>query len=147
MRRGTRRASIAAASAAQSAAKNSLRIKERNPDAQVYVLYNRDIRTYGFQESLYTRAREAGVVFVRYQEGSQPQVSRNGRLRIMVHDELLGQPLALDPDLLVLSQAVVPADGSRELAELSNSPARWKAFSWKPTSSSSRWISQPRASI
>ncbi len=100
-----------------SAAKNSLRIKERNPGAQVYVLYNRDIRTYGFQESLYTRAREAGVVFVRYQEGSQPRVSRNGRLRITVHDELLRQPLALDPDLLVLSQALVPADGSRELAE------------------------------
>jgi heterodisulfide reductase subunit A-like polyferredoxin len=100
-----------------SAAKNALRIRERNPSAQVYVLYNRDIRTYGFQETLYTQAREAGVVFVRYEEGTRPQVSHNGRLRITVQDELLGQRLALKPDLLVLSQALVPADGSRELAE------------------------------
>jgi heterodisulfide reductase subunit A-like polyferredoxin len=100
-----------------TAAKNAQRIKERNPDAQVYVLYNRDIRTYGFQESLYTRAREAGVVFIRYEEGARPQVSRNGRLLITVQDELLHQAVALDPDLLVLSQAIVPAEGSRELAE------------------------------
>jgi heterodisulfide reductase subunit A-like polyferredoxin len=57
------------------------------------------------------------VVFVRYEEGARPQVSHNGRLRITVRDELLRQPLALEPDLLVLSQALVPADGSREVAE------------------------------
>ena len=57
------------------AAKNALRIKKQNPQAQIFVLYNRDIRTYGFQEALYTQAREAGVVFLRYQEGSRPQIS------------------------------------------------------------------------
>jgi heterodisulfide reductase subunit A-like polyferredoxin len=100
------------------AAKNALRVKEKNPDAPVYVLYNRDIRTYGFQESLYTRAREAGVVFVRYEEGSQPQISSNGRLQVSIHDQVLGQPVTLDADLLVLSEAILPAEGSRELAEL-----------------------------
>ena len=100
------------------AAKNALRIKEQNPEAQVFVLYNRDIRTYGFQEALYTRAREAGVVFVRYQEGERPRISSNGRLQLTVSDQVLGQPIALAPDLLVLSEAIVPADGSRDLAEL-----------------------------
>jgi heterodisulfide reductase subunit A-like polyferredoxin len=100
------------------AAKNALRIKELNPEAQVFVLYNRDIRTYGFQEALYTRAREAGVVFLRYQEDEHPQISTNGRLRITVSDQVLGQPITLTPDLLVLSEAIVPAEGSRELAEL-----------------------------
>jgi heterodisulfide reductase subunit A-like polyferredoxin len=100
------------------AAKNALRLKERNPDTDVLVLYNRDIRTYGFQEELYTRAREAGVVFLRYEEGTQPQVSTNGRLQITVQDTVLGTPVTLDPDLLVLSSAIVPAEGSRELAEL-----------------------------
>lgn len=100
------------------AAKNALRVKDQNPDTQVYVLYSRDIRTYGFQESLYTRAREAGVVFVRYREESQPQVSTNGQLRITIHDDVLGQPLTLEPELLILSEATVPAEGSRELAEL-----------------------------
>jgi heterodisulfide reductase subunit A len=100
------------------AAKNALRIKELNPETQVFVLYNRDIRTYGFQERLYTQAREAGVVFLRYEEGTQPQISTNGRLAISVQDEVLGQRVTLDADLLVLSEAVVPAEGSRALAEL-----------------------------
>ncbi|NIV37041.1 MAG: hypothetical protein GWN58_48705, partial [Anaerolineae bacterium] len=50
--------------------------------------------------------------------GSQPQVSANGRLRLAVRDDVLGHAIALEPDLLVLSEAVVPAEGSRELAEL-----------------------------
>jgi heterodisulfide reductase subunit A-like polyferredoxin len=100
------------------AAKNALRIKELNPGARVSVLYNRDIRTYGFQEALYTQAREAGVIFIRYEEDAKPQVSNNGRLEIKVRDEVVDQLVTLNPDLLVLSQAIIPSDGSRELAEL-----------------------------
>jgi heterodisulfide reductase subunit A-like polyferredoxin len=100
------------------AAKNALRLKELNPSAEVFVLYNRDIRTYGFQEALYTRAREAGVVFLRWEGGDRPQVDPEGKLQITVRDEVLGQPVTLNSDLLVLSQAIVPADGSRQLAEL-----------------------------
>jgi heterodisulfide reductase subunit A-like polyferredoxin len=102
------------------AVKNALRLKEQNPEAQIFVLYNRDIRTYGFQEALYTQAREAGVVFVRYEEASQPEVvlGGEGQFTITVRDEVLGLPLTLSPDLLVLSEAVIPAEGSRELAEL-----------------------------
>ncbi|MGD2205345.1 MAG: FAD-dependent oxidoreductase [Anaerolineae bacterium] len=100
------------------AAKNALRLKEQNPKTQIFVLYNRDIRTYGFQEALYTQAREAGVVFLRYAEGSKPEVSTNGDLSITVRDEVLGQPVTLQPDLLVLSEAIVPAEGSKALAEL-----------------------------
>jgi heterodisulfide reductase subunit A-like polyferredoxin len=100
------------------AAKNALRLKEQNPEAQIFVLYNRDIRTYGFQEALYTQAREAGVVFLRYEEGTCPQVSTNGQLTLTVEDKVLGQPVTLSPDLLVLSEAIVPAEGSRDLAEL-----------------------------
>ena len=100
------------------AAKNSMRIKEQYPEAQVFVLYNRDIRTYGFQEALYTRAREAGVVFLRYPERTRPQVSKNGQMQVTIRDEVLDQPVTLSPDLLVLSGATVPAAGSRDLAEL-----------------------------
>ena len=42
-------------------------IKTLSPETNVYVLY-RDIRTYGFKESYYTKARKQGVVFVRYDE-------------------------------------------------------------------------------
>jgi heterodisulfide reductase subunit A-like polyferredoxin len=100
------------------AAKNALRILEKYPEAQVFVLYNRDIRTYGFQEALYTEARQAGAVFLRYEEGTRPQVSNNGRLQVTVRDEVLDSEIALYPELLVLSEAIVPAQGHRELAEL-----------------------------
>jgi heterodisulfide reductase subunit A len=100
------------------ATKNALRLKQRHPETQVYVLYNRDIRTYGFLESHYTQAREAGVVYLRYSEDSAPLVAGDGDLSITVHDEILGQPVTLHPDLLVLTEATIPAEGSRELAEL-----------------------------
>ena len=100
------------------AAKNALRIKEQAPDAQVFVLYNRDIRTYGFKEALYTKAREAGVVFLRYEEETQPLVSGDDRLQVTVQDQVLRQSVTLDADLLVLSEAIVPSDGSSDLAEL-----------------------------
>jgi heterodisulfide reductase subunit A len=41
----------------QSAVKNALRLLDLNPRIQVYVLY-RDMRTYGFQEDFYRKARE-----------------------------------------------------------------------------------------
>jgi heterodisulfide reductase subunit A-like polyferredoxin len=100
------------------AAKNALKIKEQNSDAQVFVLYNRDIRTYGFQETLYTKAREMGVIFLRYEEQTRPQININERLQITIRDEVLGQAVTIDSDLLVLSEAIVPAEGSRDLAEL-----------------------------
>jgi heterodisulfide reductase subunit A-like polyferredoxin len=99
-------------------AKNALRIKERNPQAQIVVLYNRDIRTYGYQEALYRRAREAGVIFLRYLEGTRPEIRRADGLQILVQDDILGHAVELAPDLLVLSEAVVPNAGSRELAEM-----------------------------
>jgi heterodisulfide reductase subunit A len=55
------------------AIKNALKIKEKSPETEVYILY-RDIRTYGFRESLYTKARELGVKFIRYEEEKKPVV-------------------------------------------------------------------------
>ena len=56
------------------AIKNALKIKKDDPEAKIYVLY-RDIRTYGFREIYYKKAREAGIVFIRYDENNLPEVS------------------------------------------------------------------------
>jgi heterodisulfide reductase subunit A-like polyferredoxin len=61
-----------------TALKNALKLKELEPEAQITVLY-RDIRTYGFKERLYTQAREAGVVFVRYEFDRKPEVRLSQR--------------------------------------------------------------------
>jgi len=58
----------------QDAVKNAIRIKEADPKAQVFVIY-RDIRTYGLREDYYRKARELGVIFVRYDVERKPVVA------------------------------------------------------------------------
>jgi heterodisulfide reductase subunit A len=95
------------------ALKNARALKERDPDTQVFVLY-RDLMSYGFREEYYTRAREAGVVFARYEAESKPVATlENGKLRLRVNEPLLGKELVIEPDLLVLSPAIVPGDFSK----------------------------------
>jgi len=87
---------------------SALAIKERNPDAGVYILY-RDIRTYGERETLYQKAREAGVIFIRYDVENKPQVVKDGdRLAVRVTDHVLGLPMEITTDLLTLASAIVP---------------------------------------
>jgi len=100
-----------------TAAKNALRLKTLFPDVAVYVVYNRDVRTYGFLEKLYTAARKAGVTFIRCPEGSRPEITTGERLSICVHDDILQRSLVLPADLLVLSEALVLAHGSQDLAD------------------------------
>ncbi len=99
------------------AVRNARMLKERNPAAQVYVLY-RDIRTYGFWEAEYTRARQSGVLFVHFDEGQPPHIeARDGRLRVTLEEPSLHEPLELSPDLLVLSTAMVPQPDYGRVAE------------------------------
>jgi heterodisulfide reductase subunit A-like polyferredoxin len=99
-----------------TALKQALTLKRLKPEARVTVLY-KDIRTYGFKESLYTEAREAGVRFVRYDNENRPTVrSGDGNVEIDIQDHVLGEKLTLRPDLLMLSTPAIPADGSRDLA-------------------------------
>ena len=68
------------------AVKNAIEIKRRIPGANVAVL-GRDIRTYGFRELYFQKAREEGVLFVRHPEKSDPVVAeQDGRLEVSVHD-------------------------------------------------------------
>ena len=98
------------------AVKNALEIKRRLPGANVAVL-GRDIRTYGFRETYFQKAREAGVLFVRHPEGSDPLVAdQNGRLQVTVHDTSSNRELVLKPDLLVLSTGIAPATGNPVLS-------------------------------
>ena len=102
--------------------KYALRIRERNPDTQVHVLY-RDIRTYGLRERFYRQARERGVKFIRYPDEQSPQVAaHNGRLRVTTRDEFMHSPLELEADTVVLASAMVPNPGNKELAQLLKVP-------------------------
>ena len=87
---------------------NALELKKLNPDMNVFILY-RDIRTYGERELLYKEARQAGVIFIRYTLDNKPEVIlKNGQLVVRITDPILGRPLELDSDLLILASAIVP---------------------------------------
>jgi heterodisulfide reductase subunit A len=109
--------------------KNATRIKMLNPDCRVVVLY-RDIITYGFREQFYTEARERGVLFVRYDEDHMPQVEVNsaGDLEMTVWEPSLKQDITLNPNLLVLSMALEPSEGTEDLARLLGLPLSTEGF-------------------
>jgi heterodisulfide reductase subunit A len=90
--------------------KNVLTMKERNPDLPIYVFY-RDIMAQGFLETYYTRARKAGVIFIRYDLDSPPQVSFvDGKPVITALDPVLGAQIRVEADILSLSSGVEPND-------------------------------------
>lgn len=96
----------------------ALYVKEKRPDAQIYMLY-RDIRTYGKREHLYEEARAKGIVFIRYDLDSLPRVEGDKQeIEVMVRDHVLGDEISLKPECLVLASAVRPRDDVHELSKL-----------------------------
>jgi len=108
-----------------TAIKNALEIKAHRPSAEVYILY-RDTETQGTRyEAYYTRAREAGIQFIRYSPERPPEVSAK---RVVVYDELLGAKLGIPYDLVVLSTPLVACDGASELAQMLKVPVDEHGF-------------------
>lgn len=102
-----------------TAIKNAMLLKERDPQAEVHVLY-RDIEVHGTHfEDYYAQARDLGVIFTRYTPDNPPEVAGG---RVIVHDELLGARLGIPYDLLVLATPLVPRSGARELAQMLKVP-------------------------
>ena len=93
---------------------NSLEILERNPDANVQVVYM-DIRVPFENEMIYKESRERGVDYIR---GRISMVWENDNTtHVRIYDSLLNQYLETTPDLVVLSSAILPSDGVAELSE------------------------------
>jgi heterodisulfide reductase subunit A len=108
--------------------KNALKIKTLSPETNIYVLF-RDVRTYGFRESYYTKAREKGVVFMRYDEDRKPEVSKNGDgLRVEVFDQTLEMPIEISADLVVLSTGIVADEGNEKIAKFLKVPLNKDKF-------------------
>jgi heterodisulfide reductase subunit A2 len=102
--------------------KNALKLKELNPEMDIYILY-RDMMTYGFAEDYYREASEKDIKFIRYEPQDKPQVEdveEDGRpvLRVTATDYILGKKVQIDADILTLAAAVVPSEGTKEVAGL-----------------------------
>ena len=96
---------------------DAIKLKELNPEMNVTILY-RDMRTYGLREEHYTRARELGVMFIKFYPESKPKVFKDGDdLKVEIVDPILGMPVRLTPDYLVLAAGMVP-NQNQDLVEL-----------------------------
>ena len=111
------------------AIKNALKLKSMAPEMNVYVLY-RDIRTYGFKEDYYEKAREAGVLFIRYEPEREPRLETGGDgLQVFVHEPILHDDLLIRTDLLVLSQGIVaPYEENEHLSKMLKVPLNADGF-------------------
>jgi heterodisulfide reductase subunit A len=101
-------------------AKQAHLVKEKLPQANVTVFYM-DVRTFGkgFEE-FYDRVRREGV---RYRRGSVSEIYKRGdRVVVRAEDTLLGEPLEVEADLVVLATGVVPRSGAQGIAELLKLP-------------------------
>ena len=91
--------------------RNALELKKKFPGIEVYD-FHQDIRTYGRgQEEYYTRASEAGVVYLRWKGEEPPTVTEGpgGALHVTVKDQLtFGEEIEVPVDLVVLGVGMMP---------------------------------------
>ena len=110
-----------------SSVSQAISIKEAHPETDVFILY-RDIRTYSERELLYKKARQLGVIFVRYTLEDKPEVLETDEgLLVRVFDPILQHRLEISADLVNLATAVIPADNSK-LAEIYKLPVNEDKF-------------------
>jgi heterodisulfide reductase subunit A len=98
-------------------AKQAMLYKHKVHDGQAYIFYI-DIRSAGkrYEEFIQRAMEEDGVLYIR---GKVGKVFReNGRVMVWGVDTLTGLPVEVAADLVVISPAMVPSEGTRNLAEM-----------------------------
>ena len=98
-------------------AKQAMLYKHKVHDGQAYVFYI-DIRSAGkrYEEFVQRAMEEDRVLFVR---GKASKVFREGdKVMVWGVDTLTGLPVEVAADLVVISPAMVPSEGTRQMAEM-----------------------------
>lgn len=100
-----------------TAVKQAIEIKEFIPECEVFCFYM-DLRMFGrHYEELYKEAQEKyNIQFIRGRL-SESSEDHNGRIVLKVEDTLLGKPLKIGVDLLVLMSGIESPESNRRLAD------------------------------
>jgi heterodisulfide reductase subunit A len=101
------------------ALKNAILLKEKyRDDVEVYIFYM-DMRTHfkGYEE-FYRRARELGVNFIRGRISQINEKPITANLLIRAEDMMLGEPIEIESDLVVLSTAAIPSKGADDVSRI-----------------------------
>jgi len=98
-------------------AKQAGLVKDIFPDSKVYVFYM-DYRAAGKDYEEFTRS-VIETKHVRYVRGRPSKVlAENGRLVVRAEDTLMGVPIEVEADMVVLAAAVVPRPETQRLAQI-----------------------------
>ena len=97
-------------------AKQAYLVKEKLPDARVTVFYM-DVRAFTKGgEEFYDEVRSKGVF---YRRGSVSEIYKRGdKLVVRADDTILGRPVEVEADLVVLATGLVPRRDSEDIALL-----------------------------
>jgi heterodisulfide reductase subunit A len=72
------------------------------------------------------------VIFIRFEEGSKPEVSKGRKedssLEVDVYEELLEENFSIDADRIILAAAILPPEGNERLAQLLKLPLSKDGF-------------------
>lgn len=103
-----------------TAVKQAIEIKEHDREAKVYCFYM-DMRMGGaYYEELYREAQEEwGINFIRGKV-SEVSESLDSNLIVKVEDTLLGRPLKMELDMLVLMAGMEMSESGKMLAKASS---------------------------
>lgn len=100
-----------------TAVKQAIEVRKALPDAEIYIFYM-DLRMWGqgFEE-LYREAQEKyDIRFVRGRI-SEASATFDGKVQIKSEDTLIGQPLKMNTDLLVLMAGMEPSQGTKTIGK------------------------------
>jgi heterodisulfide reductase subunit A len=98
-------------------AKQAMLYKHKVHSGHAYIFYI-DIRSAGkrYEEFIQRAMEEDGVLYIR---GKVSKVFReNGRVMVWGADTLTGLPVEVAADLVVISPALIPSEGTRRMAEM-----------------------------
>jgi quinone-modifying oxidoreductase subunit QmoB len=89
--------------------KQALYVKEQNEENKVFVFY-KDMRAPEQSEEFYRKVQKEGVVFVKT-DTAKVTISEGSELKLGIEavDELLGEPMVAEADLVVLATGMEPA--------------------------------------
>ncbi len=98
--------------------KEAILIKEHEPETEIYILYM-DMRTpfKGFEE-FYRRARDLGITFIRGRPSEMIENPETHNIIIRADDTILGEPIEIEAEMVILSTAGVPNSGTDDLARI-----------------------------
>lgn len=97
------------------AMKHSNVIKHYYPETEVIICYT-DMRTPGMYEKYLRYGQTKGIKLIRGRAGEVTR--KNGNLVVRVEESLEHSPLEIETDMVVLSEAMEPSEGTQQVAQL-----------------------------